>query len=123
MIKMLSSEHLYFRVFRAHSSAYMTAEGTRTTYMSCLFLITSFIKAKMIQIAKLGYAHGFLSLRNFLLLKAPPSCVLDTSHVSLRNSWHYSLKITPMYQKFTLQFICLSKVLPILLLLNLLLWM
>ena len=111
MTKMISSAHLYFRVFRAHSSAYMTAEGTRTTYISCLFfLITSFIKTKWYRWQSWVMPMVFSLFLEMFFLEAPPSCVLDTSHVSPSNSWHYSLEITPMYQKFTLQFICLSKV-------------
>ena len=110
MAKVISSAHLYFRVFRAHSSDRMTAERTRTTYMSHAFLwITLSVKAKWCRWQSWVMATVFSPFSG-IFLEAPPSYVLDTWHVSLRISWHYSLEINPMCQKLTLECIYLSKV-------------
>ena len=77
----------------------------------------------MIQIAKLGYAHGFLALfRNVLTGSTSLMCARYLTCLT-EEFLALFFEITPMYQKFTLYFTCLSKAPPILLLLNLFLMM
>ena len=111
MVKMISSVHLYFSVFRAHSSDYMTAGRTRTIYISCaLFWITLSIKAKWHRWQSwiMAIVFSLFSEISFFL-EAPPSLVLDTSHVSLRVSWHCPSEMNSMRQNLTLGCISLSK--------------
>lgn len=108
MTKMISSEHLYLGFQSPFICLYDCWKHKDHVYLLSILLNYLISKDKMIQIAKLGYAHGFLALfRNVLTGSTSLVCARYLTCLT-EEFLALFFEITPRYQKFTVFYLTLK---------------